>query len=84
MEESISLSELASIISEGLKKSLEPKYWIVGEISEIQANRNGHCYLELIEKLEDEENPSAKMRATIWANVYRMLALHHQDRAADQ
>ena len=84
MEESISLSELASIISEGLKKSLEPKYWVFGEISEIQANRNGHCYLELIEKPEDEENPTAKMRATIWANVYRMLAPYFESETGSQ
>lgn len=74
MEEGISLSELADLIAKGLKKTLEPSYWVVGEISEIQPNRNGHCYLELIEKNEDEPYPEAKMRAVIWANKYRMLA----------
>ena len=73
MEEGISLSELAELIEQGLQKSLQPSYWIVAEISEIQANRNGHCYLELIEKPEDEQNPVAKMRAIIWANVYKLM-----------
>lgn len=74
MDEGISLSELSELIGEGLKKTLKPHYWIVGEISEIQENRNGHCYLELIEKPDEEQNPTAKMRAVIWANTYRMLA----------
>jgi len=74
MDEGISLSELSALIEQGLKQTLRPHYWVVGEISEIQANRNGHCYLELIEKPEDEQNPTAKMRAVVWANVYRMLA----------
>ena len=74
MDEGISLSELSALIEQGLKQTLHPHYWVVGEISEIQANRNGHCYLELIEKPEDEQNPTAKMRAVVWANVYRMLA----------
>ncbi|MBP5372282.1 MAG: exodeoxyribonuclease VII large subunit [Bacteroidales bacterium] len=74
MEEGISLSELSALIEQGLKQTLHPHYWVVGEISEIQANRNGHCYLELIEKPENEQNPTAKMRAVVWANVYRMLA----------
>ena len=73
MEEGISLSELAELIEQGLQKTLQPSYWIVAEISEIQANRNGHCYLELIEKPEDEQNPVAKMRAMIWANVYKLM-----------
>lgn len=73
MEEGISLSELAELIEQGLQKSLQPSYWVVAEISEIQANRNGHCYLELIEKPEDEQNPVAKMRAMIWANVYKLM-----------
>lgn len=84
MEEGISLSELAEIIALGLKKTLEPRYWIVGEISEVQANRNGHCYLELIEKPEDEQNPTAKMRAVIWANTYRMLAPYFESETGCQ
>ena len=74
MDEGISLSDLSALIEQGLKQTLHPHYWVVGEISEIQANRNGHCYLELIEKPENEQNPTAKMRAVVWANVYRMLA----------
>ncbi len=84
MEEGISLSELSEIIEQGLKKTLQPHYWIVAEISEIQANRNGHCYLELIEKPEDKENPTAKMRAVIWANVFRMLAPYFESETGCQ
>lgn len=73
MEKSLTLSELAECIGEGLQKNLQPHYWIIAEISEIQEKRNNHCYLELIEKQEDEDFPTAKMRAVIWANTFRMI-----------
>ena len=69
MDEGISLSELAAQITEGLERTLEPTYWVVAEISEIQVNRTGHCFLELIEQPEREQNPTAKMRAVVWANT---------------
>lgn len=84
MEEGISLSALSAQISQGLKQTLQPSYWVVGEISEIQARANGHCYMELIEKPEDEQNPIAKMRATIWANKYRLLAPYFESETGYQ
>ena len=33
----------------------------------------GHCYLELVDKCEEEENPVAVAKGTIWAFTYRML-----------
>jgi exodeoxyribonuclease VII large subunit len=45
----------------------------VAEISDFSVNRNGHCYLELIEKEPDGNKILARSRATIWASAYRML-----------
>jgi exodeoxyribonuclease VII large subunit len=73
MEKSISLLELNRSIQEKLKLSFPESLWVVAEISELKINRNGHCYLELIEKDLINENIIARSRATIWAFTFRML-----------
>jgi exodeoxyribonuclease VII large subunit len=65
------LLELNQAISEILNLNLEPSYWVIAEVSQVQVNQKGHCYLELIEK--EEEQIKAKMRATIWSYTYRNL-----------
>ena len=46
----LTLSELNSLVKGVIKQSLDSKYWIVAEISEIRENFSGHCYIELIQK----------------------------------
>lgn len=82
--ESISLSELTAKISQGIKRVLPQDYWIVAEINEIQVNRASHCYLNLIEKPDEESNPIAEMRAIIWANKYRLIASYFEDETGCQ
>jgi len=69
--EHLSLFELNKIIGEVLSKNLEPSYWIVAEIGEMRQNQSGHCYLELVEK--EENQIKAKSRATIWSYTFRNL-----------
>lgn len=71
--EHLSLLQLNEYIGEVLKKGLEPSYWIVAEISELRVTQKGHCYLELVEKEEDQIR--AKIRATIWSFTYRNLSV---------
>lgn len=68
----ISLLELNTLIQSTLDSNLQPSYWVVAEISDLRENQRGHCYLELIEKNEDEV--MARIRANIWAYHYRNLA----------
>ncbi len=68
----LSLFELNEKIGETLKKELEPSYWIIAEIGEMRVTRKGHCYLEMVEKEDDQI--MAKMRATIWSFTYRNLS----------
>jgi exodeoxyribonuclease VII large subunit len=70
--EHLSLYELNKKISEALANNLEPSYWVVAEIGQMQTNRKGHCYLELVEKEDDQIK--AKTRATIWSYTYRNLS----------
>lgn len=68
-----SLSELHVIIKDALSSNFPHPVWFVAEISEIRANYNSHCYLELIEKDEKGDKIKSKMRATIWSYHYRMI-----------
>ena len=70
--EHLSLYELNKAIGEVLAKNLEPSYWVVAEIGQIQTNQKGHCYLELVEK--EGNHIKAKTRATIWSYTYRNLS----------
>ena len=72
----LSLLDLNKLIQDTLKKNLEPSYWIVAEIGEMNVNQKGHCYLEL---LQNENNKIvAKVRATIWSYTYRNLSTWFQ------
>ncbi len=73
MNEKLSLTELQLIIKDSLYVALPDMYWVVAEISEIMENIAGHCYLELVEKLTDEQNIKARAKGIIWSSRYRLL-----------
>lgn len=73
MNERFSLTELQLIIRDSLYTALPDFYWVVAEISEIKENLSGHCYLELVEKLPDDINIRARIKAIIWNKRYRIL-----------
>lgn len=71
--QAVSLSELNESIRESINKSFPVSYHVAAEINELQESYAGHAYLDLIEKDSESENITAKIRATAWANVYRMI-----------
>lgn len=71
MEQKLTLSELNEQIKDALTGAFPTSVWVIAEVSELKENRNGHCYLELIEKQGAEI--VARTRATIWSYTYRML-----------
>ncbi|PIF05260.1 MAG: exodeoxyribonuclease VII large subunit [Draconibacterium sp.] len=71
MEHKLTLSELNEKIKAAITEAFLSPVWVVAEISELKENRNGHCYLELVEK--EEEEITARARATIWSYTYRMV-----------
>ncbi len=71
--EAIRLSELANRVKAVLSASFTEPLWVVAEIQEMQVNRAGHCYLELVEKAENSDKLTAKIRATIWSYTFRIL-----------
>jgi exodeoxyribonuclease VII large subunit len=69
----ITLYQLLGQVKSALKNTLPFSWWVMAEISELKVNYSGHCYLELIEKEAAGESIRAKVRATIWSSVFRML-----------
>jgi len=70
--EHLSLYDLNNRIKDCLKNNLDQSYWVATEIGEMRLNQKGHCYLELVEKKDDEI--LAKNKATIWSYTYRNLS----------
>ena len=68
----LSLFQLNSLIKEQLEENLQTTYWVIAEISGMQVNQKGHCYLELVEKQGDFIQ--AKLRANIWSYTYRTIS----------
>lgn len=73
MNEKVTLLELQLIIRDSLYLSLPDAFWVMAEISEIKTNSAGHCYLELIEKNQNEKNVRARVKAIIWNSRFRFL-----------
>jgi len=84
MEERLTLTELQLIIRDSLYMALPDMYWVVAEISELKENYTGHCYLELIEKLPDDKNVRARVKAVIWNKRYRFLKSLFRDITGEQ
>lgn len=74
---SLTLSQLTERIAGVLHGSFSESVWLQAEISELNV-RNGHCYLELVEKDNSGRTFAAKMRATCWASVYTGLQAYFQ------
>lgn len=79
----LSLTDLNLLIKDTLNTNLEPSYWVVAEIGELRENRNGHCYLEFLEKDEESNQLLSKIRATIWSYSYRSIAAWFQSVAGE-
>lgn len=73
MQQGIGLYELNRRVKDVLNNSFTHPIKVVAEISELNENRNGHCYLMLVEKSEHGDSIKAQARATIWSYTYRML-----------
>jgi exodeoxyribonuclease VII large subunit len=73
VEKQLTLSELNAGIREALEGSFPEQLWVTAEIGELKVNRNGHCYLELIEKDALTDDIIARSRATIWSWQFRFI-----------
>jgi exodeoxyribonuclease VII large subunit len=73
LDSQITLQELNSLIQENLQLSFPDQIWVTAEIGELKVNRNGHCYIELVEKDKQTDTILARSRANIWAWQFRFI-----------
>ncbi len=73
MNKQLTLYQLNSQIKDSLQLAFPESLWVVAEIGEIKVNRNGHCYIELVEKDNSSDEIIARARATIWSWQFRFI-----------
>ena len=83
-DKSLSLSELNGCVRDAIQQALPETYWLRAETSDVRRNRNGHCYLEFIEKNAITDSIIAKARGVIWSNVYEMLSQYFEKETGQQ
>ena len=77
-DKSLSLTELNLRVRDAIRDHLPDTYWIRAETSDVRPNRNGHCYLEFIEKDGVRQSIVAKARGVIWSGVFQMLSSYFE------
>ena len=73
MHKAITLTALNQQISNVLHTELPSSYWVSAEISQVNLNKSGHCYLNLIDKDKDTLKIHTQIRGVIWSNKFRVL-----------
>ena len=66
----ISLFELQSFLRQVVALNFPEALWVRCEIAQLSQSR-GHVYLELVEKAENENEPTAQASAVIWQSDQR-------------
>ena len=63
----LSISELSSLIKDGLDTLFPEKFWVEGQISNFKTSRPGHCYFDLIEPNDEPgQPPTAVLNVALW------------------
>ncbi len=78
MENTLSLTELNNYFREIIEANFPDELWVVAEISELNVNSKGHCYIDFIERDELTKRIIARQRATVWAFQYRLVKGHFE------
>ena len=68
----LTLYELNSLVREVIECEMPNEYWVEAELSECRESR-GHCYMELIQKDEQNATPIAKAIAKCWASKWMIV-----------
>ena len=78
-QNTLSLFELNRNVKSIVNQNFDNAYWIRAETSDVREHRNGHCYLEFIEKANDGSSIIAKARGTIWSSTFKLLKSYFEE-----
>ena len=73
----LTLVQLNSLVRQTIEYSMPETYWVEAELLDCH-EKNGHCYMELVQKEEYGNTPVAKARANCWRNVWIPLRLRFE------
>ena len=71
-EKRLTLYELNSLVREVIECEMPNEYWVEAELSECRESR-GHCYMELVQKDDQNATPIAKASAKCWASKWMIV-----------
>lgn len=78
----ITLSALSERIRLAIEGGAGALQWVVAEVSSIQVNYSGHCYIELIERNAGGQMPMAICRAVIWSSRFKLISAYFRHSTA--
>lgn len=76
-DQRLTLRQLNLMVRDAIEMAMPDEYWVEAELSECR-ERNGHCYMELIEKDEHSNTPVARASAKCWRQTWMMLQSHFE------
>lgn len=76
-EQRLTLYQLNSLVREVIECEMPHPYWVEAELSECRESR-GHCYMELIERNDENATPIARASAKCWASRWMMIRPHFE------
>ena len=71
------LRQLNLLVRDALEMQLPDEYWVEAELSECR-ERGGHCYMELVEKDEKTNTPTARASAKCWRQTWQLMQPHFE------
>ena len=66
------LRQLNLMVRDAIAMQLPDEYWVEAELSECR-ERGGHCYMELVEKDDNNNTPVARASAKCWRQTWQMM-----------
>ncbi len=74
----LKLSELLVRVKEQVNVSFPEFIWVRAEISSLNVNYSGHCYMDLVELQEEGDEVVAKVRAVVWRSSWTIISSYFQ------
>lgn len=68
----LTLYELNNLVRRVIDSRMTDQYWVTAELSEARQSA-GHCYMELIQKDEEQNTPIARASAKCWRSTWSRL-----------
>ena len=65
--DSLSISDLYLRIDRALKGALPGEVWVSGEVRSFNVSSRGHCYIDLVDPLNAQDNGSPVLKVVCWS-----------------